>query len=169
MRHRSRHCRGVKGWIDVRRDRGIYANMRYESDGRPLMLSHHLILNFVFLFWPLFFVHCLQPGHANLGRCLKFFAGLDFEEIMSKSEREDFLSDHPHIRQLPSDQVNIVWSLTYSGITNDGGWNEQMSRISDAHPTSEVANQYGDKSAKAVKTRQAVEKWRKKRSADNSK
>ena len=93
--------------------------------------------------------------------------GVEFEEFMSMSEREDFLSDHPHIRQLPPNQVNIVWSQTYSGITNDGGWNEQMSRISDAHPTSEVAKQYGDKSAKAVKTRQAVEKWRKKRWGKN--
>ena len=48
------------------------------------MLSHHRTLIFVFVVGRLFFVHCLQPGHANLGRCLKFFAGLDFEEIMSK-------------------------------------------------------------------------------------
>ena len=48
------------------------------------MLSHHRTLIFVFVVGRLFFVHCLQPGHANLGGCLKFFAGLDFEEIMSK-------------------------------------------------------------------------------------
>ena len=48
------------------------------------MLSHHRTLIFVFVVGRLFFVHCLQPGHANLGGCLKFFADLDFEEIMSK-------------------------------------------------------------------------------------
>ena len=48
------------------------------------MLSHQRTLIFVFVVSRLFFVHCLQPGHANLGGCLKFFAGLDFEEIMSK-------------------------------------------------------------------------------------
>ena len=89
--------------------------------------------------------------------------GVEFEEIMSMSEREDFLSDHPHIRQLPPDRVNIVWIQTYSGIVNDAGWNEQMSRVAEAHPTSDLANNYGDKSAKAVKTRQAVDKWREKR------
>ena len=32
MRHHSRHCRGVRGRIDVRRDRGKYANAMPEDD-----------------------------------------------------------------------------------------------------------------------------------------
>jgi len=92
-----------------------------------------------------------------------------FEEMMSISDKEAFLSDHPHIRQLPPSRVNIISGQTYIGLKNDGGWNEQMSRIADAHPTSAVASQYGDKSAKAVKTRQAVEKWKRKRAADTKK
>jgi len=95
--------------------------------------------------------------------------GEQFEELMSMSEREAFLSDNPNIRQLPPDRMNIIHSQRYTGLKNDGGFNEQMSRIAEAHPTSEVANQYGDKSSKAVKTRQAVEKWRAKRSADPNK
>ena len=54
--------------------------------------------------------------------------GVEFEEIMSMSEREDFLSDHPHIRQLPPDRVNIVWNQTYSGIVNDAGWSSSNKR-----------------------------------------
>jgi len=92
-----------------------------------------------------------------------------FEKVMRMGDREDFLASNPTIRQLPPDRMNIVSGNNYAGLKNDGGFNEQMSRIADAHPTSAIASQYGDKSAKAVKTRQAVEKWRKKRSADNSK
>ena len=92
-----------------------------------------------------------------------------FEEMMSISDKEAFLSDNPNIRQLPPSRVNIISGQSYTGIKNDNGWNEQMSRIAAAHPTSAVANQYGDKSGKAVKTRQAVEKWKKKRAADNKK
>ena len=92
-----------------------------------------------------------------------------FEKVMRMGDREDFLASNPTIRQLPPDRMNIVSGNNYAGLKNDGGFNEQMSRIADAHPTSAIASQYGDKSAKAVKTRQAIEKWRKKRSADNSK
>ena len=92
-----------------------------------------------------------------------------FEKVMRMGDREDFLASNPTIRQLPPDRMNIVSGNNYAGLKNDGGFNEQISRIADAHPTSAIASQYGDKSAKAVKTRQAVEKWRKKRSADNSK
>jgi len=95
--------------------------------------------------------------------------GVKFEEIMSISEREAYLADNPNIRQLPPDSINIIHGQRYSGLKNDGGFNEQMARIAEAHPTSAVADQYGDKSAKAVKTRQAVEKWRKKRAVDTSK
>lgn len=91
-----------------------------------------------------------------------------FEEMMSISDKEAFLSENPHIRQLPPTRVNIIAGHNYSGLKNDDGFKEQMSRIADAHPTSAVANQYGDKSAKAVKTRQAVEKWKKRRAADAS-
>ena len=92
-----------------------------------------------------------------------------FEKMMSMSEREAFLSDNPNIRQLPPDRMNIIHGQRYTGLKNDGGFSEQMSRIAEAHPTSEVANQYGDKSIKAVKTRQAIEKWRAKRSVDPNK
>jgi hypothetical protein len=43
---------------------------------------------------------------------------------------------------------------------------EQLARIGEANPNSKLGEQYGAKSVKAVKTRDAVEKWRKKRAAD---
>jgi hypothetical protein len=89
-----------------------------------------------------------------------------FDELMSISEREAFLSDNPNIQQLPPTQLNIV--AGHGGIRNDAGWQENLSRMAEAHPTSELASRYGDKSVKESKTRQAVEKWRKKRAADNT-
>lgn len=89
-----------------------------------------------------------------------------FEEFMSMSEREAFLTDNKHIQQLPPTQLNIV--AGHGGIRNDAGWQENLSRMAEAHPTSELASRYGDKSVKESKTRQAVEKWRKKRAADNT-
>ncbi len=94
-------------------------------------------------------------------------SGIEWDDIMSYAERTEFLEQNPHIKQVPPTKLNIVRGTSLSKSTRtDGGWNENLQRIAEAHPTSEIANQYGDKSAKAVKTRQAVEKWRKKRAAD---
>ena len=47
---------------------------------------------------------------------------------------------------------------------------ESMQRIAEAHPDSAHGMKYGgDKSIKGVRTRQAVEKWRRKRAADSNK
>ena len=91
----------------------------------------------------------------------------EFSELMSMSEREAFLSDNPNIRQLPPTQMNIVAGV--GGIRTDNGWKENLSRIAEAHPTSELASTHGDKSAKDVKTRQVVDKWKSKRAADTTK
>ena len=93
--------------------------------------------------------------------------GEEFEEMMSMAEREDFLQDHPHMKQMPPTQVNIVSGVR--SVKHDSGFNDNLQRIADAHPTSSLANQYGSKSIKDVKTRQAVQKWRKKRSQDTRK
>lgn len=93
-----------------------------------------------------------------------------FEEYMSMSDREAFLSDNPHIRQLPPTQMNIVAGTSVNkSLRTDSGWRDNLQRIAAAHPGSELAKQHGDKSIKATKTREAVEKWRKRRAADTSK
>ncbi len=92
-------------------------------------------------------------------------SGIEWDEIMSISEREAFLQNNPHIRQFPPDRVNII-AGRMGGMRNDDGWRENMSKIAEAHPMSAVADSYGDKSIKAVKTREAVVKWRKKRAKD---
>ena len=43
---------------------------------------------------------------------------------------------------------------------NDGGWKDNLSRIAEAHPNSELAKQHKRRSTKEVKTQQVVEKHR---------
>ena len=89
--------------------------------------------------------------------------GETFEALFSFAEREEYLLEHPHIRQLPPTKMNIVSGV--SGMTHktDGGWKETLDRISAAHPTSSFADSHGGRSSKEVKTALAVDKWRKNR------
>jgi len=86
-----------------------------------------------------------------------------FEEIMSYSEKVEFLEEHPHIKNI-LDAINIVAGVGLdSRIKNDDGWNENLQRIAEAHPSSDLANRYVKKTAKEAKTENAVSKWRKTR------
>ena len=70
-----------------------------------------------------------------------------YEDLMSISEMEKFIKKK-HIELLPPTQMNIVSSVgTLDGKT-DNGWKETLSKISEAHPDSHLANQYGRKSTK---------------------
>lgn len=81
-----------------------------------------------------------------------------FDKIISMSAREQYLADNPHITQVIT-EVNIVAGV--GGVRNDSGWNETLSKIAEAHPTSALANKHLSKGSKEAKTAQAVERWRK--------
>ena len=86
---------------------------------------------------------------------------VEFEAFFSIKEKEEFLADPPHIRQLPPSQVNIV---SGSGkMRNDDGWHENMARLAAANPNTPLADRVGGRSPKDAKTQAAVEKWRKAR------
>jgi len=89
--------------------------------------------------------------------------GEEFEALFSFSEREKFLLEHPHIRQLPPSQVNIVSGISGKTHRNDDGWNETLTRLGAANPSTPLADKVGGRSSKDIKTANAVEKWRKKR------
>ena len=86
-----------------------------------------------------------------------------WDEVMSWEDRCTFLEDNPHITTLITRAPAMVGSRYVSGLKNDEGWKENLSRIAEAHPGSELARNHGDKSSKSVKTRQAVDRWRKQR------
>ena len=81
----------------------------------------------------------------------------EYDDMMSISEMESYLSKNKHISQVLQ-PINIVAGV--SGLThkNDQGWKENMSRIAEAHPTSPLADRYGKKSIKQIKTQQALKK-----------
>lgn len=81
----------------------------------------------------------------------------EYDDMMSISEMEEYLSKNKHITQVLQ-PINIVAGV--SGLThkNDQGWKENMSRIAEAHPTSPLADRYGKKSIKQIRTQQALKK-----------
>ena len=89
-----------------------------------------------------------------------------FTESMPMADRKTYLSNNPNIKQLVTlpHHVGMV-----GGIKNDDGWGVVMSRIGEHHTGTAMGDRYGSKSIKDVKTKQVVDKWRKKRAADPNK
>jgi hypothetical protein len=79
----------------------------------------------------------------------------EFTEMMSISEMEDYMKKNPNIIQVPQ-VLNIVSGT--GGMKNDSGWKDNLSRIAEAHPESALADRYGKKSIKEIKTKQALVK-----------
>ena len=85
--------------------------------------------------------------------------GVVYEDFMSIKDMEK-LKDNPNIELQMPDTLNII-SQTGDNIDakTDGGWKETLSKISEAHPDSELANQYGNrKTSKEVKTAEVRKK-----------
>lgn len=80
-----------------------------------------------------------------------------FEMFMSISQREEFLTKHPHIKTIIS-APNIV---SHSGgdlySKTPSGFKEVLSKVAEAHPNSTVAERYGKRSIKDVRSNRVVE------------
>ena len=83
----------------------------------------------------------------------------EFDEMMSIAEMEDYLSKNKHITQVLKG-LNIISGVSGVSFKNDGGWKDNLSRIAEAHPNSPLAERYGKKTTKEIKTKQALEKNR---------
>ena len=86
-----------------------------------------------------------------------------YEEFLSMSEREQYLKDNPEVIQVPT-APNIVAGV--GGIRKDAGFNEVLSKISEAHPKSALASQHSRRTIKQVKTDNAIKKHRKRTNAN---
>ena len=85
--------------------------------------------------------------------------GVVYEDFMSIKEM-DKLRTNPNIELQMPDTLNII-SQTGDNIDakTDGGWKETLAKISEAHPSSELAKQYGKrKSSTDVKVEQVRKK-----------
>jgi hypothetical protein len=83
--------------------------------------------------------------------------GKEFDDMMTIAEMEEYLNNNKHITQVLKG-LNIVSGV--GSIKQDGGWKDNFSRIAEAHPQSALADRYGKKSTKSIKTQQALAKNR---------
>ena len=86
-----------------------------------------------------------------------------YEDLMSISEMEKFIKNK-HIELLTPTQMNIVSSVGSIDSHTDNGWKENMARISEAHPSSPLAERYGKRSVKESQTQNIVKKHRDRKS-----
>ena len=94
--------------------------------------------------------------------------GKVWTDMMTIAEKESYLKKNQHIKQMLS-KINISSGVVGMGaMKNDNGWKEMQSRIAEAHPASEFAQQHGKRTAKDIKT-QAVVKKHQKRQAEQRK
>ena len=68
-----------------------------------------------------------------------------------------------HIKLLPPTQVNIVSSTGSLDSKTDNGWKEVLSKVSEAHPASNLASQYGKKSVKDTQVDRVIKTHRAKK------
>ena len=80
--------------------------------------------------------------------------GEEFESFMSIGAREMYLKENPHIQPIVS--APAIVSGVSSQMRMSDGFKEVLSKVSEAHPTSIVADRYGKKSIKQSKTDQVV-------------
>ena len=86
----------------------------------------------------------------------------EYTDLMSISEMEELIKKK-HIKLLPPPQLNIVSSTGTMDGKTDSGWKEVMSKISEAHPKSELAQRYGKKSVKDTQVERVIKKHRAKK------
>ena len=84
-----------------------------------------------------------------------------FDIFLTMDEREKYLKDNSQIRQVPVAVAISADHLMGVGPKVDSGFQENMSRIAEAHPGTPLADKYGSSSTrtnKDVKTRQVLKK-----------
>ena len=86
---------------------------------------------------------------------------IEWDEMMSNAEREQYLKDNPEVRQIPGGFAIAGDHLMGVGPKVDGGFTERMEQIAGSHPGSPLADRYGgnkNKSHKEIKTRNVLKK-----------
>ena len=83
----------------------------------------------------------------------------EYDDMMTIAEMEKFVKKR-HIELLPPSQLNIVSGVGSVDSKTDSGWKEVMSKISEAHPVSHLAERYGKKSVKDTQIDKVIKKHR---------
>ena len=83
--------------------------------------------------------------------------GEEFEQFMSITAREEYLKANPHIQQVHLGAMSIVSGVSITGKVPDG-FKEVLSKVSESHKQSSVANKHGKKGVKESQTQRIVDK-----------
>ena len=87
--------------------------------------------------------------------------GKEFEKVMMISELDEYRKKHPNLELCIPSTLNIISGTgTLDGKTSSG-WKDVLGKVAEAHPRSELAQQYGRKSNKEVKIQNTIEKHKK--------
>ncbi len=86
--------------------------------------------------------------------------GEEWDDMMSNSEREEYLKDNPHISQIPGGFAFVGDHIMGIGPKQDGGMTENLQRIAESHPGTPMADRYGSggSTIKQQKTRAVLKK-----------
>ena len=88
------------------------------------------------------------------------------EHYMSISAYDQFKADNPHLERYIGDAPLFSYSGTKDlNSKTDNTWKEVMQKIAEKHPASPLADKVLKKGTKEIKTKQALEKHRKKQAA----
>ena len=87
--------------------------------------------------------------------------GKEFEKVMMIAEMEEYRKNNPQLELCIPSTLNIISGVGSVDGKTSSGWKDVLGKISEAHPSSELANQYGRKSNKEVKTQSIVDKHKK--------
>ena len=87
----------------------------------------------------------------------------EWQDLMTIAEMEKFVKKR-HIELLPPSQLNIVSGVGSVDGKTDSGWKEVMSKISEAHPASNLAERYGKKTVKQSQIEKTIKKHKDRKS-----
>ena len=82
-----------------------------------------------------------------------------FNEFLSNSRREELLEKNPHISQVPVPFGIVSTTGTIDG-KMDAGWKEVLSKASESHRDSPLAERYGKRTTTEIKTKAVLDKHR---------
>lgn len=85
-----------------------------------------------------------------------------FDVVMTMGDYDYYKNDHPHHERYIDQAPELI---SGTGLKTDNGFKEVLSKISEAHPDSQLADQHLRKSTKQIKTERIVKEWRRKTSS----
>jgi len=89
---------------------------------------------------------------------LNIDTGEEFESFMKISEREEYLKTNPNIQSVITAPAIVSGVSTSKQNRVPDGFKEVLSKISEAHPASDLADKHSKKSIKQARTEQIVKK-----------